>query len=127
MIRVVFRSVRWLVLFGIVVAVLLTFVFPTRTFLAQRASITDAKTQLRILDQQNEALADRADRLRSDEEIERLAREQYNLVRPGEEAYAVLPAPGAREAPMAPPVPTEQPRKKKGLLVRAWHAVASWF
>ena len=121
-----FRSVRWLVLFGIVMAVLLTFVFPTRTFLAQRTSITDAKTQLRVLDQQNRALADRATRLRSDEEIERLAREQYNLVRPGEEAYAVLPAPGAREAPMATTVPAEQP-KKKGLLVRAWNAVVSWF
>ena len=33
------------------------------------------------------------DTLKTDEEVERLAREQYNLVRPGEESYAILPPP----------------------------------
>ena len=35
----------------------------------------------------------RIETLTTPEEIERLAREQYNLVHPGEEAYSVLPAP----------------------------------
>ncbi|MGQ0831326.1 MAG: FtsB family cell division protein [Microthrixaceae bacterium] len=67
--------------------------FPTQTFLDQRASTSEAQQRLETLRAQNRAFAERIDRLGSDEEIERLAREQYNLAFPGEEAYAVLPAP----------------------------------
>ena len=43
----------------------------------------------------------------TDAEVERIAREQYNLVRPGEEAYAILPGPadptaGSRRAAASP-------------------------
>jgi cell division protein FtsB len=68
-------------------------VFPTRTWLDQRASTAEAESSLHILREQNEALEDRIARLEDDSEIERLAREQYNLVLPGEEAYVVLPPP----------------------------------
>ncbi|MET0728064.1 MAG: septum formation initiator family protein [Acidimicrobiales bacterium] len=67
--------------------------FPTQTFLDQRASTAEAAERLSVLRDQNEAFEERIDRLSTDEEIERLAREQYNLAFPGEEAYAVLPAP----------------------------------
>jgi cell division protein FtsB len=86
-----------------------TFVFPTRSFLSQRAEIADAKEQLAVLDQQNQALADQATKLQSDAEIERLAREQYNLVKPGEEAYALLPTNGSADPPVtAPTVPARK-------------------
>jgi cell division protein FtsB len=68
-------------------------VFPTRSFLDQRADVSDAERRLAVLREQNEALADQLERLSTPEEVERLAREEYNLVRPGEEAYSVLPAP----------------------------------
>jgi cell division protein FtsB len=77
----------------LVVGVLLFGVFPTRTYLAQRTSTSGAEERLAALTEQNEALAARAAALDDDAEIERLAREQYNLVMPGEEAYAVLPPP----------------------------------
>lgn len=67
--------------------------FPTQTFLDQRAATAEAQERLGVLRAQNEAFEERLDRLATDEEIERLAREQYNLAFPGEEAYAVLPAP----------------------------------
>ncbi len=67
--------------------------FPTQTFLDQRASTAEAEQRLETLRAQNRSFTDRIERLRSDDEIERLAREQYNLAFPGEEAYAVLPAP----------------------------------
>ena len=90
------RSVRravWPLVTGvIVVGVLFVAVFPTRTWLAQQRSIADAEEQLDVLDEQNGILEERIAALHDDEEIERLAREQYNLVRPGEEAYALLPA-----------------------------------
>jgi cell division protein FtsB len=68
-------------------------VFPTGSFLDQRADVSDAERRLAVLREQNEALADQLERLSTPEEVERLAREEYNLVRPGEEAYSVLPAP----------------------------------
>ena len=74
-------------------AVLAFAVFPTSTFLDQRADTAEAEERLAVLRAQNEAYEERIDRLKEQEEIERLAREQYNLVFPGEEAYAVLPAP----------------------------------
>jgi cell division protein FtsB len=74
-------------------AVLAIGVFPTRTWLDQRAGIAEAELRIGVLRDQNAAFEERISRLDSDEEIERLAREQYNLVLPGEEAYAVLPPP----------------------------------
>ena len=68
-------------------------VFPTSTYLDQRADTREAEERLEVLREQNAAYEERLERLRTAEEIERLAREQYNLVFPGEEAYAVLPAP----------------------------------
>jgi cell division protein FtsB len=68
-------------------------VFPTGTFLDQRTDTAEAEERLAVLREQNAAYEERVERLETPEEIERLAREQYNLVRPGEEAYAVLPAP----------------------------------
>jgi cell division protein FtsB len=76
-----------------VCVVLAVAVFPTSTYLDQRADTAEAEQRLSVLRAQNEAYEARIARLQTAEEIERLAREQYNLVFPGEEAYAVLPAP----------------------------------
>lgn len=76
-----------------VFGVLAVAVFPTSTYLDQRADTSEAEQRLAVLRDQNAAYAERIERLQTVEEIERLAREQYNLVFPGEEAYAVLPAP----------------------------------
>lgn len=67
--------------------------FPTQTFVDQRSATAEAQQRLTVLQAQNKSFEDRIERLGSNEEIERLAREQYNLAYPGEEAYAVLPAP----------------------------------
>jgi cell division protein FtsB len=115
------------VLGAALLAVLLTFVFPTRTFVAQRTAITGAEQQLEVLQQQNSELEARADHLRDDSEIERIAREQYNLVRPGEEAYAVLPAPGAAEAATADTAPPVTVDESDGVLARVWHRIKSIF
>jgi len=93
------RRAVWPVLVTVVlVGVLFVAVFPTRTWMAQQQSISDAEEQLQVLEEQNGLLEERIAALHEDDEIERLAREQYNLVRPGEEAYAVLP-----------PAPTDTP------------------
>ena len=77
---------------GLVVA-LAVGVFPTRAWLDQRDDLSETQQRLSVLREQNEAMEDQLEKLGTPEEIERLAREEYNLVRPGEEAYSVLPAP----------------------------------
>lgn len=107
------------------VVVLFTTVFPTRTFLAQRAAVGAAEEQLTVLSEQNRLLEQRARLLQDDAEIERLAREEYHLVRPGEKAYALLPPP----APPAPPpaVGIPPPSDDGNPLQRGWNWLTSRF
>ena len=106
------RKAAWpLAVSLVMVGILALSVFPTRTYLAQRRGLTATQARVRVLSTQNDELAARVRKLNTDAEIERLAREQYSLVRPGEEAYAILPAPKAaapQTQPAAPP-----PVKKK--------------
>lgn len=74
-------------------AAALVTVFPTRTYLSQRQELSAERERLSVLREQNTRLAARVKKLHTPQEIERLAREQYNLVKPGEEAYAILPSP----------------------------------
>jgi hypothetical protein len=78
---------------AVVLGALAIGLFPTSTFLDQRAATAEAQERLSVLRAQNASYEDRIEALETSEEIERLAREQYNLAYPGEEAYAVLPAP----------------------------------
>lgn len=75
------------------IALLAAYVFPTRTWIDQRAAIAETRSSLDALDAEREALEARVTELDTDSEIELIARSQYGLVLPGEEAYAVLPAP----------------------------------
>jgi cell division protein FtsB len=104
--------------------VLLGGVFPTRQWLAQREATEAAEEQLAVLREQNGALEDRARLLHSDAEIERLAREQYNLVRPGEEAYAVLPP---REGAAEPALTSPEEPDDRNLLEKAWDGITGFF
>ena len=74
--------------------ILALYVFPTRTWIDQRAAVAETETSLDALAAEQEALEARIAELDTDSEIELIARTQYGLVLPGEEAYAVLPAPG---------------------------------
>jgi cell division protein FtsB len=76
-----------------IIGVLFIGVYPTRTYLAQRSELQRAQHQLDVLQTENAKLDQQAADLNTDSQIETLARERYNLVRPGEEAYAILPAP----------------------------------
>ena len=79
---------------ALVIGFLAFSVFPTRVWLGQKADIAEAEHRVNVLDQTNAALQKRVDELDSDAAIERIAREQHNLVKPGEYAYAVLPPAG---------------------------------
>jgi cell division protein FtsB len=68
-------------------------VFPTRTYMNQRSATDAAEARLAELQASNEQRQQRVDVLMTDAEIERIAREQYGLARPGEEVYRILPPP----------------------------------
>jgi cell division protein FtsB len=77
------------------VAMMFLFVFPTRSYLAQKRQIGKAAHAVEVLEAQNQVLARQASRLQTRSEIERLAREQFNMVMPGEQAYNVVETPGS--------------------------------
>jgi cell division protein FtsB len=117
---------RWLLVGALAtVGVLFIAVFPARTYLDQHHQRQQVVAQLKAVNAQNKALDQRIKTLNTDAEVERLAREQYNLVRPGEEAYAILPT---RQAP-APPQPTPKPSAKasQGWFSRTWNSITSIF
>ena len=114
------RAVGALALVLAVLAVLFV-VFPTSAYLAQRRDLAETSARLELLVEQNRRLEERARLLQSDAEIERLAREQYNLVKEGEEAYAILPA------PEPPPPPPAEGGGEPPWWERAWDQVTGAF
>ena len=83
------------------VGVLALAIFPAQAWRHQRQERRDLIAQEAALTAGNRALQARVDQLGTDDEIERLAR-QYNLIRPGEEAFFILPQPTVPAAPAAP-------------------------
>jgi cell division protein FtsB len=123
------RRAAWPLLASVMlVGVLFLFVFPTRTYIHQRDGLEDARHRVEVLSDQNRQLASRVKKLNTDTEIERLAREQYNLVRPGEEAYAILPAPQASPPTTAPGAKAKAEDEAKKAKPRGLVAtIVSWF
>lgn len=94
------RSLFLLLVLLVVLAALFYAAFPMGTYLDQTAAIAEARAELDALYQENHELRVRSEVLSEPGEIERLARSQYNLVYPGEVAYAILPpAPEPVEIP----------------------------
>lgn len=77
----------------VLVVVLFAFVYPTRTFLLQRKEVTAAEQRLEVLERSTNSLRRDNIRLGSDAEVERRAREDFGMVRPGETPYVLVPAP----------------------------------
>ena len=95
----------------IFIGILFGAVYPTRTYIAQQRELRAAQDKLELFREQNGRLEAEVKRLESDEEIERIARARFNLVKPGEEAYAVVPVPPKPDGAAAPagaPPPTPQ-------------------
>jgi cell division protein FtsL len=75
------------------VAFLFVFVFPTSSYLAQARQVNRARHDLAVLQAQNHALASEAKKLQTNAEIERIARERYNMALPGERLFSIVPTP----------------------------------
>ncbi len=98
------RARAWLAMAVLgLVGVLMLAVFPARALVAQHDERRQVAARIKTLDDRNQTLQDQQASLWTDTELERLAREQYNLVRPSEEIFNILPAPAPPPAVTAPP------------------------
>ena len=88
---------RRLAFLGVTVAAVLAAltlgVVPFRDWLEQRERTAELRVEVAEVEAVNRSYEERIDALNTDEEIERRARSEYSLIRPDEEAYAVLPPP----------------------------------
>ena len=131
------RRARWpLALLVAAVVAMFLLGFPLRTYVEQRAALGHARQTVVRLASDNRGLHAEATQLQTPAELERLARERYGLVRPGQEEYAILPGPGfqvtaaARTASNGKPAPkrTTAPARPDagGLWSRFLHQLEFW-
>jgi hypothetical protein len=94
-----------------VVAVIAVGLTPMRQITDQNEQVDAARQELEALESENAALSDLAADLRTDAGVERLARQQFGLVRPGDRLYAVETEGLAPPAPVVvdPEVPPAEP------------------
>ncbi len=72
--------------------------FPANALYHQHSNLASGEAQLNVLHQQDAALAQEQKNLSDASEISRIAREQYQLVSPGQQAFEVLPKTGSAHA-----------------------------
>ena len=72
-----------------VVAIMFIYVYPIRAYYAETSKLKTEQHKLQILKEANVKMKKERTNLSKDSEIEKLAREQYHLIKPGEDAYIV--------------------------------------
>lgn len=87
-------------------AVMVVGLVPFRQIVSQRSAVGAAEDRLENLTQANLLLAEEIEALNTAVELERRAREDFGLVRPGETAYVVVPVPPDE------PLPVEKERSR---------------
>jgi cell division protein FtsB len=93
------RRSRFLLIGGAVLsAAILGAWFPANALYHQHASLASANAQLSELHHQDAALAQERKTLSSSAEMARIARQQDQLVSPGQQAFEVLPPTGSSNA-----------------------------
>jgi len=117
------RGSRFGSLFFIVVLIALglvaTGVLPVRDYLERENDVNAAQERLDELQRDNAELAGDVEALFSEQEVERIAREQYGFVKPGEIGYVVV-TPDAEPQPNKDPEPVAVPDDDRSLLQSIW-------
>ncbi|MGI9584509.1 MAG: FtsB family cell division protein [Acidimicrobiia bacterium] len=113
-----FRTLLFVALL-VALGLVATGVLPVQQYLERENDVVNAQARLDELREDNAALSDSADAMLTDQEVERIAREQYGFVREGEVGYTVITPDGA--APEgATPVAVEAIPDERSLLERMW-------
>jgi cell division protein FtsB len=86
------RRNRIILVLGVVVSLAVVIAwFPASDLLHQRQQLAAETSELHQLDAQNHSLRRQAKALETPAAVGRIAQQQYDLVKPGEQAYQVLP------------------------------------
>lgn len=91
------RTVLFVILL-VTAGFVVTGVLPVGEYLDRGTAVDTAQTELDKLIAENDALAEDIDALYTEQEVERIAREQYGFVREGEIGYVVAPTDSKEEA-----------------------------
>ncbi|MGZ8771862.1 MAG: FtsB family cell division protein [Acidimicrobiia bacterium] len=100
----------WIIILLLLVAVALVFsnVFPFRQILAQQELGQQKEQTLAVLQEENSRLTTLADYLQTDQGVEKIARQDFGYVQPGEVAYVVVAPPDDTEFVPAVPALIEE-------------------
>ena len=109
----------------LLVVLLLSALYPVRQYFSQKNELKNLAAEEVELAQRVEQLTELKSRLLTDDEIERIAREELGMVRPGEVAFAIVP--GAEDgAPEIPSIVVSEPeRAEPAWYERWWDAVVT--
>ena len=80
------KVVLYAALIGLLLA---SYVTPLQQIVADRARIAELGAEVRQLEAENAAQSRRVEELNTPEGVERVARERYGMIRPGEKIYIV--------------------------------------
>jgi cell division protein FtsB len=98
-------------------------VYPLRQYVSQADRIQRLQDKQRALQAENQRLEQQRARLKDPAYVKQLAKRDFQLVEPGEEAWLVTGTPPTtRPAPAPPPPEPESPWYK-----RAWRRLSGWF
>lgn len=114
------RRLGWFVIVvAVAAAVILGGVFPFRQMIDQQRQVAATQEKLATLEAENASLADDAAALETPSEIERIAREDLGLVRPGETSFSVENLPQTK-APGAADGVDDTGETDRSLFTRVW-------
>ncbi len=99
-----------LLLLLLALAATMSGILPFRQIIAQGRAVALSEEKLAALESETTRLEEAALLLEAPDEVERLAREEFGYVRPGEVAYVVVTKPGS-VAPTVPEATVEVPQR----------------
>ncbi len=106
------------VLLLVALAITLAGIFPFRQMIAQQRRVENTQAKLEALLTENDRLEGEVASLESASDLERIAREQYGLVRPGETGYTIDPP--APEPEAVVPQQGQPPEDERSPLEKVW-------
>jgi cell division protein FtsB len=93
--RLVVRITKITMALLVLVGAMYLFAYPARTYLDQKQAIAVQERTIAVLKAEDAKLAGESSALQSPATIARIARQEYGLVKPGQQAFMVLPSPAA--------------------------------
>jgi cell division protein FtsB len=98
-------------------------VYPLRQYVSQADRIQRLQDKQRALQAENQRLEQQRARLKDPAYVEQLAKRDFQLVEPGEEAWLVTGTPPTTRPAASPPPPEPEAPWYK----RAWRRLSGWF